>query len=346
LTQDVDIGIVVIGRNEGERLRRCLVSVIGQGRRIVYVDSGSADGSVALARSLGVDVIQLDPSRPFAAGTARNAGLKWLLQQAPDMEFVQFVDGDCELSPGWIHRGGTLLRQDPSRAAVCGGLRERHPEASIYNYLCQIEWDRPAGEVKACGGVAMMRVLALLQVDGFRECLVAGEEPELCFRLRQGGWRIWRDDAEMALHDANMTRFSQWWRRAVRSGHAYAEGAWLHWASPERYNLRQVASAVVWGGLLPLGAVAGVFLTSGLSLLSLLTYPVLGVRIAHRNRLRCRQARDMWAHACFTLLAKFAQVAGICRFILGRLRGRQGRLIEYKDIEVPGRSTCGTRAES
>lgn len=341
----MDIGIVVIGRNEGERLRRCLVSVIGQGRRIVYVDSGSADGSVALARSLGVDVIQLDPSRPFAAGTARNAGLKWLLQQAPDVEFVQFVDGDCELSPGWIHRGGTLLRQDPSRAAVCGGLRERHPEASIYNYLCQIEWDRPAGEVKACGGVAMMRVLALLQVDGFREGLVAGEEPELCFRLRQGGWRIWRDDAEMALHDANMTRFSQWWRRAVRSGYAYAEGARLHGSSPERYNLRQVISVVVWGALLPLLAVAGAFFTRGLSLLALAAYLWLAVRIARRDRPRCRSAGGAWVHACFTVLAKLAQAVGIGRFVIRRLLGGRQQLIEYKGAEVGTHPACRARAE-
>ena len=39
------LGIVTIGRNEGERLRRCLSSVVGRGMPVVYVDSDSTDGS-------------------------------------------------------------------------------------------------------------------------------------------------------------------------------------------------------------------------------------------------------------------------------------------------------------
>ena len=65
-------GAVVIGRNEAERLRHCLNSLLGGGLTIVYVDSDSVDGSAALARSLGAEVVQLDLSRPFTAARARN----------------------------------------------------------------------------------------------------------------------------------------------------------------------------------------------------------------------------------------------------------------------------------
>ena len=45
-----DLGIVIIGRNEGDRLIRCIASV-GDEALVIYVDSGSTDESVAAARS-------------------------------------------------------------------------------------------------------------------------------------------------------------------------------------------------------------------------------------------------------------------------------------------------------
>ena len=40
------VGLVAIGRNEGERLRACLASARGAAQRLVYVDSGSTDDTV------------------------------------------------------------------------------------------------------------------------------------------------------------------------------------------------------------------------------------------------------------------------------------------------------------
>ncbi|MCA1993210.1 MAG: glycosyltransferase, partial [Coleofasciculus sp. S288] len=238
------VGLVIIGRNEGQQLRQCLLSVIGKVARIVYVDSGSTDGSVEMAQSLGVDVVKLDPSTPFTAARARNEGFAHLLQANAKIEFVQFVDGDCEVVEGWFERAQRELETQPNIAVVCGRRRERFPELSIYNQLCDIEWDTPVGEAKACGGDSMMRVEAFQQVGGFNPTLIAGEEPELCVRLRQKGWKILRLDAEMTLHDAQMTHFSQWWKRTLRAGHAYAEGAWLHGRSSERHWVKESRS--IW----------------------------------------------------------------------------------------------------
>jgi len=146
-----DIGIVAIGRNEGDRLPRCLRSVTGRGAEVIYVDSGSSDRSVELAAALGATVLSLDPAVPFGPARARNEGVRRLLEIDPSVQFVQFIDGDCELGQSWLVAGARQLRENPGTAIVAGHVRERCPEASIYNKICDIEWDGPTGEVPACG---------------------------------------------------------------------------------------------------------------------------------------------------------------------------------------------------
>ena len=139
------VGVVAIGRNEGERLKKCLDSVVGIAGRVVYVDSGSSDGSVEMTRAMGVDVIRLDVRVPFTAARARNEGFQYLRKLAPDLSYVQFVDGDCEVAAGWLGTGVAFLDARREVAVVCGRLRERYPERSIYNLLCDIEWDTTIG---------------------------------------------------------------------------------------------------------------------------------------------------------------------------------------------------------
>ena len=310
------IGAVVIGRNEGDRLVRCLASLTGHVGRVVYVDSGSTDGSPAAAEAAGAEVLSLDLSRPFTAARARNAGLA-LLREAPP-EFVQFVDGDCELQPDWITTASRFLTETPDAAIACGRRRERFPHDSLYNKLIDFEWDSPIGKALYCGGDAMMRMTALDQVGGFRDDLIAGEEPELCVRLRQKGWEIWRLDAEMTLHDAAMTRFSQWWTRSRRAGHAAAEGAALHGHLPERHGVAWTLRALGWGLVLPL---AGLLLAPW-GLLLWLAYPAQIARMVAKG--------DDPTRAAFTMLGKLPEMLGVLGYALGRLSHRRTRLIEYK----------------
>jgi GT2 family glycosyltransferase len=324
------VGVIAIGRNEGERLRRCLESVRGADRLVVYVDSGSTDGSVELARAQGVEVVALDMSLPFSAARARNAGFARLLEIEPGLDFVQFVDGDCEVAPGWIESAGQTLRKTHHLAVATGRRRERFPDRTIYNRLCDLEWDTPVGEAKACGGDAMIRVTAFRQVDGFRPDLIAGEEPELCVRLRASGWRILRIDAEMTIHDADMTRFRQWRKRATRAGHAYAEGAALHGRPPERHWVRETRSIWTWGFWLPLAAIGPAWITHGWSLLLLLAYLLLAWRITQHCRRRNLSLKETWLLTLFTILGKFPQLAGQLQYRFGKMLGRRTRLIEYK----------------
>src|SRR6056297_2784435 len=198
------IGVVAIGRNEGERLDACLRSlktIGGDDLLAVYVDSGSTDGSVQKAQSLNIVVEELDMSTPFTAARARNAGFARLIESNPELEYVQFIDGDCEMVAGWIEFAVAFLDSNAEAAVVCGHRRERYPERSVYNLLCDIDWDGPVGEAKACGGDSVMRVTSFRGVTGFRNDLIAGEEPELCVRLRQADWRVFRLDREMCRHD-------------------------------------------------------------------------------------------------------------------------------------------------
>lgn len=320
------VGFVAIGRNEGERLVRCLASLAREGGRIVYVDSGSTDGSPDAAARAGAETVALDLSTPFTAARARNAGLRRLLAVAPDTDYVQFIDGDCELAPGWAEAARAFLDAHEDVAVACGRLRERHPEASFYNRLCDAEWATPVGEAAACGGVAMMRARAVEKAGGFRETLIAGEEPELCVRLREAGWRVWRLDAEMALHDAAMHRFGQWWRRMVRGGHAFAEVSGLHRASPKRIWARETARALAWSAVLPVALLLG-WLVHPAFYAALLVYPAQVARLAMRDRAR---GADALSFAFFSVLSKFAESWGVLKYRLSRLTGRAPTLIEYK----------------
>ena len=294
-----ETGFVVIGRNEGERLRACLNSVCAVGARTVYVDSGSRDNSVALAQAFGLPVVELDPATPFTAARARNAGVEWLAAHAPGIAFIHFIDGDCELVADWFANAHEALAAEPMLGAVCGRRRERHPGASPYNWLCDDEWNTPVGIADTCGGDALFRLEAFWAGSGFSPELIAGEEPDLCHRVRAAGWRIRRIDRDMTVHDAAMTRFAQWWQRNRRSGYATAEAlARRGKRNPRMW--REVLSNLFWA--LPIVWPL---------------WPLLWLRVLHKGGA---------VKASFITIGKVPHLQGQVDF----WRRRRSRLIEYK----------------
>ncbi len=331
------IGVVTIGRNEGERLIRCLTSLqasVPTGSPIVYVDSGSTDGSVAKAQSMGINVVELDMTVPFTMARGRNAGFQYLVDNFPDLVYVQFVDGDCELLPSWIDRAVAALGQADNLAIVCGRRRERFPDASPYNLLADMEWNTPVGEAKACGGDMLARVEAIKAVGGFNPKMICGEEPEMCIRLRQKGWKIQRIDADMTLHDAAMSRFGQWWKRSIRGGWAVAEGKAMYGESTEAYMVKENKSGWLWGAIIPAVALALAWPTQGLSLLLLLGYLVLGWRIYKYRQGQGDLSENARTYAFFCTLSKFPQALGQGRYWLNRWRNKPATLIEYKSVPI------------
>ena len=322
------IGAVVIGRNEGERLRVCLESIRKQLKYVIYVDSGSTDSSIELAESLGVYVVNLDLNIPFTAARARNEGAKALLMLNPQTEFIQFVDGDCEMQTTWLDKASTFLQQSDDYAVVCGRRRERYPDASVFNQLCDIEWNTPIGDAKSCGGDALIRVKAFQQVNGYNESLIAGEEPEMCFRLRQHGWKIRRLDVEMTLHDAAMTKIPQWWKRHKRAGHAYAESYFLHGRTEEKFRLKEVRSNVFWTVLLL--TILCLSLWNSLFFLAIIIYLIQIVRLTLRERLKSGSVYNSLIIALSNVFSKLPQTLGIMMFYRNVILGKKQRLIEYK----------------
>lgn len=327
-----NLGVVIIGRNEGSRLQRCIKSIVNSGAAIVYVDSGSTDDSVEFAKASNVGVVELDTSIPFSAGRARNEGFFHLLDSFPDVQFVQFVDGDCELDTDWLIYALSWLEKNSKTAVVCGRRKERYPDQSIYNFLCDIEWDTPVGVAKSSGGDFLARADSIAAVSGFNPTIVAGEEPDLCYRLRQKGWVIERLDHEMTLHDAMIFTFPQWWRRTLRSGHAYAHNMVLHWGDEERFNQRNIASIVLWGACGPVVALWGVIVFPPAIVLLLLVYGLMISKIYRYCRYRRYfSSEGSIIYAAFTLLGKIPQFFGVIKFLYYWVNDKSFKIIEYKN---------------
>ncbi|HVX84435.1 MAG TPA: glycosyltransferase [Phycisphaerae bacterium] len=338
------LGVVIIGRNEGARLGACMASVrksqgfegegpggaTGGGIPIVYVDSASTDDSVALAREAGARIVELDVTRPFTAARARNAGAEALFASFPDVEYVQFLDGDTELDGTWLKHGCDYLDHHAGIAVVSGRCRERFPEATVYNLLGDMEWDAPVGPATEFGGNAMIRAGVFKELGGFSGHFIAGEEPELAARMRLAGLKIMRLNHEMVLHDLAMTRFGQWWRRTTRSGHALAQLHHTHGGAPLRMYRKQWRSTLVWTLGPPVLAAA---LAATVSVWCLLLMPAAYVALWAKIA-RQRIGRDGWYPAVvyggFITLGKFPQLLGLVKFYRNRWRGRQTALIEYK----------------
>lgn len=315
------LSAVAVGRNEGERLVRCLASFQGRVDRLVYVDSGSTDGSIEAARAAGAEIVELDPSTLFTVSRARNAGFQQLMATGEKPELVQFVDGDCEVRAGWLETAADFLMQNPDIAAVSGRRRERYPDATIWNRVIDADWDAPSGEAKACAGDAMIRTAAFEEVGGYDADTIVGEEAEMCIRMRRAGWRIWRLDAEMTLHDVAMTQAVQWWRRTRRVGYGYGEGVARYGAPPERHKVAESRRALLWGIGVPAVALIGTPFTPW-ALLLLLAWPAQILRLIVTGTEPLR--------AVFLVLGKLPEALGIIEFWYKHWTSAERGRIDYK----------------
>ena len=317
------LSIVIIGRNEGSRLERCLASVAAMlpvegGHETIYVDSASTDESVSIAQSFGASTIVLDADRPTAA-RARNAG--WRAARA---EWILFLDGDTTLDPHFSRLA--LAAATPAVAVVWGHRREMFPNANFFHRVLDLDWVYAPGLTEFCGGDALVRREALEAVNGFDPTLIAGEEPEMCARLRELGYVIRHLDCDMTRHDLAITRWSQYWRRASRAGYAYAQMAWRTrnrgvalWSSEAKGNALR-ASAIL--ALLASAIVAPII---ALALLTTLT-----LRSAYRARWKSNDISSLLCYGLHSHLQQLPIFAGQLAFWRDLAQDRRRGLIEYK----------------
>lgn len=328
------LGVVVIGRNEAKRLGACLASVrairgVPGSVATIYVDSDSSDGSPRLAAEAGVRVIELETAKPTAA-LGRNAGWRALAS-----ELVLFLDGDTVLDPDFPRLAIEALGRDPQIVAVWGHRREIHADRSIYNRVLDLDWVYPAGFTDSCGGDVLMRRSALEAVGGYDAELIAGEEPELCRRLRARGGKILHVDAPMTGHDLALGSFKQYWRRAVRTGYAYAEVSRRYRNTPDPLWLAESRSNRLRGGFwLATPLLAAVLVIAARSLLPVLLWAALLGTLALRSAWKIRwKTRDWLALSAYGLHSHLQQIPvlwGQVRCWAERARGKRAALIEYK----------------
>jgi cellulose synthase/poly-beta-1,6-N-acetylglucosamine synthase-like glycosyltransferase len=330
------VAVVLIGRNEGERLRACLESVLAMEypqelAEAIYVDSASTDGSVALAKSMGVKTIVLDG--PTTAARGRNAG--WT---ATDAEFVLFLDGDTVLAQGFVasaigHFNDSIYTD--RIAGVYGNRRESRTADSIYNAIFDLDWNAEPGFARFFGGDALVRRDALVEAGGYNPTLIAGEEPDLCRRLRGLGYRILHVNEPMTEHDLAMYTVKQYWRRSVRTGYAYAEISAMYAKTDDPLWLAESRSNVTRGVFWTAGPVLAVLLSLGTgSAIPVAMFVLAGLalmaRTAWKARGRVRPLKLLAAYSVHSHLQQVPIFVGQLRFWRARRRGRGEAIIEYK----------------
>jgi glycosyltransferase involved in cell wall biosynthesis len=92
-----DLALVVIARNESRCIARCLLSVKNYVDRMVVIDTGSRDNTVAIAKSCGAEVYSFAWIDDFSA--ARNAALDFA-----NADWHLILDAD-----EWLKSGGEAI---------------------------------------------------------------------------------------------------------------------------------------------------------------------------------------------------------------------------------------------
>lgn len=326
------VGIVVIGRNEGERLRTSLSSVNQFGYPVVYVDSGSTDDSVNVAKTMVTLVHELDRSSPFSAARARNEGFDVITKAFPSLKYVQFVDGDCVVAPGWFDAGIEALSAEDSPSLVLGHRKELKPDFTVYNRLAAIEWDSPVGELTNFGcliGSFLVKVPVFREMNGFKTNVIAGEDSELGVRMCLAGHTMEKIDHHMETHDANILKFSQWWNRAVRAGHAIGQRAHINGNTAVKDCVKERKSTIVWGIAMPLVAIIMLFIMPLISLGILSLYGLMFYKVYRYMKKQGMTHDDAMIYTTSIVVGKVANGVGFLKFQMNAMK-KHYVLIEYK----------------
>lgn len=323
-SSEIDISFVVIGYNESAHLRACLESVRsadldGIRYELLYVDGGSTDDSLNIAASCGVDRV-LGGDRRRRAAENRNLG-------ANDSRgtYIQFLDGDMQLEPTWPKRGLRYLQERSEVAVVCGRLREVNP--GYLFQVIQLDWVQREGAVETCGGAALFRREPFHEAGAFPEDVAYGEEPLLCWRIRNVLKRevhFWTEP--MALHDIGFSGIRDYWRQYSRNGATYIEIAVRCAGTEDPYWTRDTITNFAWAsGILAMLAffAAGTdTLRIGLAILVFL----VGVRKVVQTRRRGVSWTIALGYTAHVYGSKIPLAYGQLRWLLERaLRGPESR---------------------
>lgn len=307
-----NIGIVIIGRNEGKLLTKCIDSVLKTHKPCVYVDSQSTDESVGIAVLRKVKVHVIDSSMALSAARARNEGFKVLTHHHPGLKYVHFIDGDCEIDIEWPDKAVKYLSDNADVAVVCGRLHEKYKNKNIYTRLCDMDWYIEPGNIVSCGGIATIRRDVFETLKGFNATLISGEEAELSNRIRKAGYTLYCLTADMGTHDSDMESFYQFWQRSIKTGYAYCYNKDIWGGKKKQYN-----SSIYWGGIVPVILLILFIFFGWYGVLGGLVYPAQMIRIFYKYDRRDVSTKNKLIYASFCVIGKFSEFIGIIKYHLG-----------------------------
>jgi O-antigen biosynthesis protein len=236
------ISVLVCTHNGARTLSECLdglEQLVYPDYEVIVVSDGSTDASVDIVRRRGYRLIQSDH---VGLAAARNAGLR-----AATGDIVAYIDDDARPDPHWLAYLTDSLHHGPWAAVGGPNLAPRgdgwvaesvaNAPGGPHHVLVS---DREAEHIPGCNMAFRRR--ALEAIDGFDPIFrAAGDDVDVCWRLRERGFRIGFNPAAVVWH-RRRDSLTAYWRQQRGYGEAEAlvERKW-----PERYN---GAGHLTWSG--------------------------------------------------------------------------------------------------
>ncbi len=262
---------VVINYEAGPALRECVRSLLedtsaGHPPHVVVVDNGSSDGSAAdVARSLPV-VTMLHPGANLGYARAANLGIA-----ATDAPVVAVCNPDLEVREG---AAAALVRRLGSEADLGAvGPMIRNTDGTIYpsarsvprvrdaigHGLLGLVWRtnpftrryrqldadprRPRDIDWVSGAAVWLRREALATVGGWDErYFMYVEDVDLCWRLRQRGWRVAYEPDAVITHVQGATTAKHPYRMIAEHHRSLYRFASKRWRGARRLALPPAAA--------------------------------------------------------------------------------------------------------
>lgn len=226
VTQDdngVLVSIIVIGFNEERYLAEAIESALAQDYEpieIIYVDDGSTDQSLAVARRYEDRIRIVSQKNSGGCSSPRNHGVRLSTGQ-----FLSFLDGDDIILPDKISSQMRLISENKNVGLVCGnyqnfsnGVRSK-PHFESCDRIRYLLNDGVAVLPKGIApnilvhenftitGAALVSREAFLAMGGFNEYLLSCEDYELYYKI-SCEWSLVVEDRLVMLrrfHDNNLS---------------------------------------------------------------------------------------------------------------------------------------------